>query len=120
MFCTSFFWRSIVKDYLNKTGVKYLTQRDTLKCVNPDTGYVMPYDFEIPEKKILIEVQGEQHRKFIEWFHVDESGFEYQKQKDNHKKQFAQEQGYRVIELWYSDFESGQYKAIIKNALRIK
>lgn len=107
----------IVRDYLNKLGIAYRTQRDTLKCVNPDTGYIMPYDFEIPSLKIVVEVQGEQHRMFIERFHVDMEGFKYQQQRDAYKKKFAEECGYRVVEIWYSDFKTGRYKAVLNEAL---
>lgn len=110
---------AIIKKYLSSLDLKYLTQRKTLKCVNPDTGYVMPYDFEIPDKKIIIEVQGEQHRTFIERFHIDMEGFKYQQQKDAYKKEFAEEQGYQVIEIWYSDFENENYKKIISKALSL-
>ena len=108
---------SVVQSYLRELGVQYLTQRATLKCVNPETGHVMPYDFELPQSKIIIEVQGEQHRSFIERFHADMDGFEYQKWKDAHKKQFALQSGYTFIEIWYPEIESGRYKKIISDAL---
>lgn len=108
---------SIVQCYLNELGIQYLTQRATLKCTNPETGHVMPYDFELPQDKIIIEVQGEQHRSFIERFHADMDGFEYQKWKDAHKKQFALQAGYIFLEIWYSDIESGRYKNIISAAI---
>ena len=108
---------SVVQSYLTELGVRYLTQRATLKCINPETGYVMPYDFELPQNKIIIEVQGEQHRSFIERFHADMDGFEYQKWKDAHKKQFALQAGYTFIEIWYPDIETGRYKKIISSAI---
>ena len=108
---------SVVQSYLTELGVNYLTQRATLKCINPETGHVMPYDFELPQSKIIIEVQGEQHRSFIERFHADIEGFEYQKWKDAHKKRFALQAGYTFIELWYSDIESGRYQSIISAAI---
>lgn len=107
----------VVQGYLTELGVQYLTQRSTLKCINPETGYVMPYDFELPQNKIIIEVQGEQHRSFIERFHADMDGFEYQKWKDAYKKQFAMQAGYTFLEIWYSDIESGKYKKIISAAI---
>lgn len=107
----------IIKDFLKKEGIPYLTQQDTLKCINPDTGYPMPYDFEIPSHKIIIEVQGEQHRTFIPWFHGDISGFHYQQKKDAYKKKFAEERGYKVIEIWYETLETGEYKNTIKACL---
>lgn len=108
---------SVVQDYLREIGVHYLTQRATLKCINPETGHIMPYDFELPQCKIIIEVQGEQHRSFIERFHADMDGFEYQKWKDAHKKLFAIQAGYTFLEIWYSDIGSGKYKEIISTAV---
>jgi len=108
---------AIIADYLKSIGIKFLTQRDTLSCINPDTGYVMPYDFELPDYKVLIEVQGEQHRTFVERFHVDEEGFLYQKKKDLYKKEFAIKHGYKLIEIWYEDFANDSYKNVISKAL---
>lgn len=108
---------SVVQSYLKELGVQYVTQRATLTCFNPETGHVMPYDFELPQHKIIIEVQGEQHRSFIERFHADMDGFEYQKWKDAHKKKFALQSGYAFIEIWYPDIESGRYKKIISSAI---
>lgn len=103
----------IVEDYLKKHGIKYVTQRDTLKCINPDTGYLMPYDFELVGKKVLIEVQGDQHRQFIPAFHVTMEGFEYQKKKDKYKKEFALQNGYQLIEIWYEHLDENHLSDII-------
>ena len=111
---------AIVEDYLKEIGLSYKTQRQTLRCVNPDTGFVMPYDFEILGKKLLIEVQGEQHRSFVQCFHVDEAGFEYQKKKDRFKREFAEKNGYRLLELWYENFNDASYKQIINDAINVK
>ena len=78
----------------------------------------MPYDFEIPDKKLLIEVQGEQHRSFIELFHVSPEGFEYQRKKDAYKKAFAEENGHKLLELWYEDFDNSNYKQYINKAMK--
>lgn len=110
----------IVEEFLKSKALKYKTQRDTLQCINPDTGHVMPYDFELVGKKILIEVQGEQHRSFIPRFHVTEEGFEYQKEKDAYKKKFAEAQGYKLIEIWYDEFENDAYKHKILEVLGIE
>ena len=93
----------IVEQFLKKNGISYKTQRDTLRCVNPETGFVMPYDFELTGKKVLIEVQGEQHRKFIPRFHVTKEAFDYQVKKDRYKKAFAIQKGYTLVEIWYED-----------------
>jgi very-short-patch-repair endonuclease len=108
---------AVVASYLKSQDIRFLTQRHTLECINPDTGHVMPYDFEITDKKILIEVQGEQHRTFIERFHVDQEGFEYQLKKDVYKKEFAIRNGYKLVEIWYEDIENGKFKDIINAAI---
>ncbi len=109
---------AVVNDFLNKEGITFKTQFDTLKCINPLTKHVMPYDFEIPKYKLIIEVQGEQHRKFIECFHGTEEGFEYQQQKDSIKKSFAIDQGYKFMELWYDDIQTGKYKKLILDCIK--
>lgn len=108
---------AIVEAYL-KSMYKIKTQRDTLPCVNPLTNHIMPYDIEIPSKKLIIEIQGEQHLKFIPYFHITEAGFTYQKYKDEIKREYAESCGYRVIYLFYEDIESGEYKKILSDYLR--
>ena len=62
-------------------------------------------------------MQGEQHRTFIERFHVDQEGFEYQLKKDVYKKEFAIRNGYKLVEIWYEDIENGKFKDIINAAI---
>lgn len=103
----------IVEQFLKKNGIAYKTQRDTLRCINPETGFVMPYDFELTGKKVLIEVQGEQHRKYISRFHVTREAFDYQIKKDEYKKAFAESKGYRLIEVWYEDLTEKRLNELI-------
>lgn len=106
-----------VQAYLKSQNILHVTQHATFRCINPSTGRPLPYDFELCSHKVILEIQGEQHRKFIPWFHVDEAGFEYQQQKDAYKKQFAIDHGYKVLEIWYEDIQSGRYKRLIQEAL---
>lgn len=110
---------AIIEEYLKEVGVDFKVQYDTMKCINPKTLKVMPYDFEITEKKIIIEVQGEQHNSYITYFHGSVENFDYQMWKDSYKRNFAENQGYKVIEIWYSDLETGKYKFIINKAIGI-
>lgn len=109
----------IVEEFLKNEGLDYKTQRNTLRCKNPDTGHVMPYDFELTGKMVLIEVQGEQHRSFIPRFHVTQEGYEYQRKKDTYKRRFAEQKGYRLIEIWYDEIENDSFKQKIRDALII-
>lgn len=107
----------LVKKYLQDKGVDFLTQFKTLKCVNPKTNNILPYDFELPTKKIIIEVQGDQHIKYTSYFHRDIDAFEYQKYKDSIKKDFALKNGYTYIEIFYKDINNGNYKKILNKYL---
>lgn len=99
----------IVESYLKKFA-KFKTQFDTLKCFNPITKRQLPYDFEISNSKILIEVQGQQHLKFIEYFHGTIENFHYQLRKDAYKKAFAEKHGYKLIYIYYDEINDGRYK----------
>lgn len=108
---------TLVKEWLEKHNIAFCTQYDTLKCINPDTGHQLPYDFQVTNHKLIIEVQGLQHDIFIPWFHVDEEGFEYQKHKDVYKRQFAEKSGYTVLEIHQKDIDSGKYKDMLSKIL---
>lgn len=108
---------SAVEDFLKNNKIKYKTQYKTLKCVNPKTKHPMPYDFELVDYKIIIEVQGDQHTEFIEYFHGTKENYEYQVWKDCYKKNFALSKGYRYIEIFYEDIKSGKYKDMLKEII---
>ncbi len=107
---------AIVEKYLN-SFFEIKTQRDTLPCRNPLTKHIMPYDIEIPSKKIIIEIQGEQHLNFIPYFHITEENFRYQKYKDRIKKEYAESCGYKMIYLFYDDIKSGKFKDLLADYL---
>lgn len=109
---------AVVDQYLRELKVKYYRENKTIKCINPETGASLPYDFEMRDKKIIIEVNGNQHYKFSKGFHRNEEGFEYQKQKDDFKRVHALLLGYTVIDLTYDDIQTDRYKTIISDALK--
>ena len=103
----------IVENFLKDLEIVYKTQYKTLKCVNPITQKVMPYDFELPKHRIIIEVQGNQHLQFEPYFHGSVENFEYQIWKDRYKKEYAEQHGYAVVYVDYEDLETDRYKTII-------
>lgn len=50
----------------------------------------LSFDFFIPEVDLLIECQGEQHRKFVKFFHSTPQGFMDQKRRDKRKRDWAE------------------------------
>lgn len=109
----------LVQKYLKEHHVFHKTQFDTIKCVNPITKHQLPYDFELPQHKIIIEVQGSQHVEHIQHFHSTQEAFEYQQYKDRVKKEFATKAGYTYIEIFYKDIKNGKYKEIINNTINL-
>lgn len=66
---------------------------------NPKTKMWLPYDIYIPYGEdfdlngFYIEVHGEQHYKYIKYFHKTISKFENQKERDSLKRSFAKKNG---------------------------
>lgn len=108
----------LVETFLKEQNINLCTQFNTLKCFNPITKRQLPYDIEIIGKKILIEIQGEQHLRFSEYFHGTIENFEYQKRKDDYKKRWAESKGYKVVYIYYNEFVNEDYKRKILDELK--
>lgn len=80
----------------------------------------LSYDFYLYEYNLLIEYQGEQHDKFMQVFHNSYSDFERQQEHDRRKREYAKDNGIRLLEIWYWDFDNIEEilnKEIISNKL---
>jgi len=69
-------------------------------------GGLLSYDFYLPQYNLLIEYQGEQHERYIKYFHKSIEDFEKQVEHDRRKKEYAQQNGYNFLEIWYWDFDN--------------
>lgn len=97
-------------EFLDEFGVEYKTQHDTVKCVNPLTNCVLPFDFEIDNLPLLVEINGKQHYEKVDHYHGGQAGFNYQLFKDSVKEQFAKDNGYILLKLTDKDFVGTSYK----------
>lgn len=62
------------------------------------------FDFLIKDLNVLIEVQGRQHTAFVKHFHGDKSAFLKQKNRDNFKIQYIQEnEKYCLVRFNYDE-----------------
>ena len=61
------------------------------------------FDFFIKELNVAIEVHGKQHLVFTEFFHGDRDGFIRQRKRDNLKRECAEELGFKLVEIFYTD-----------------
>ena len=62
----------------------------------------LSYDFYLPKHKILIEMDGEQHFRFVEYFHRNQKGWLKQQYRDQEKDKFARRNGYTLIRIPYN------------------
>ncbi len=95
----------------------------TFRLINPDTGCRLPYDIELPEYGLLIEVQGEQHYNLLRDDHLflhGSSSDEYLKHRqtiDRYKKEMALQNGYHFLEIPYQAEENDQFKILINQEI---
>ncbi len=66
-------------------------------------GSVLYCDFLLPSKHFMIEVQGEQHYKFNEFFHKDKWAFLKAKKRDDDKREWCELNSLQLIELPYNE-----------------
>lgn len=85
----------------------------------------MPYDNEILELKLIIEVNGEQHYKPTQFIKLNakrngvsiEEQFKERQYKDNYKKQYALSHGYSFLEIPYTSIDNDEYKKMIDDKI---
>lgn len=63
------------------------------------------FDFYIPEMKLLIEVQGQQHYSFNKFYHNDKDSFDKQKIYDKLKEEWASDNKYNLLQIKYNEVD---------------
>lgn len=112
-----------VSDYL--TDNREYSVKHEFDCsivpINPLTGRKLPFDNEVVDLKLIIEVHGKQHYEVTGFHHqqakvsntTPQEQLDYQKWKDEFKRNYALEHGYFYLEIPYTTYESKDYKRII-------
>lgn len=67
-------------------------------------GGKLSYDFYIENMNLLIEYQGEQHSNSVEYFGGEKQLLK-QKEHDERKRKYAKENNYKLVEIWYYDYD---------------
>ena len=115
-YCTT---NSVLEDrvsrYLKDNKIDYVhTYRfEDLRGVNNGQ---LSYDFYLPDYNILIECQGAQHERPIEYFGGDDR-FCIQQEHDKRKREYAEQHKINFIEIWY--YDANNIDQILNNALNI-
>lgn len=113
--CTkpSFKRESEIYNYLIRHGIKLIKTKEFSNLIGVG-GKLLSYDFYIIGTNILIEVQGKQHRMPVCFGGISKqeaiSKFKIQQEHDKRKREYAKNNGYELIEIWYDE----DYKTILK------
>lgn len=113
-----------VYQYLTDLGYKPLTEYDcNIAPINPLTGLELPYDNEVEELRLIIEVHGEQHytTKYYTFKNLKstpEEALSYQQWKDNYKKEYALNNDYNFLTIPYWTIKDESYKSIIDDKIK--
>ncbi len=113
-YCNSSKGELITSKVLSILNIDYESQKtfDDLK----DKSY-LSYDFYIPDQNILIEYQGLQHYKPVEYF-GGEKHFKLQQQHDKLKSEYAKSHSYKLITVPYTEDTFSKIKQyLIKQGL---
>lgn len=102
-----------ISNYLNKIKEPY-EMYHTYEGLYGVGGGLLNYDFYLPKRNILIEFQGLQHEKPVEYFGGQEK-FEIQQEHDKRKREYAKEHNIELLEIWYWDFDN--IKQILESRL---
>ena len=82
----------------------------------------LSYDFYLPNLNLLIEYQGIQHEKPIDFKGMGKKyaneQFKIQQIHDNFKREYAQQHNINLLEIWYYNFDD--IEVILNDKLRIK
>jgi hypothetical protein len=64
-------------------------------------GNILFLDFYLPTKKVAVETHGEQHYRYIDFFHHNFQSYLHQKQRDVNKVDWCEKNGIKIIILPY-------------------
>lgn len=115
-----------VSDYISSLFSDVRHEYDcTIIAINPETNYKLPYDNEIVDLKLIIEVNGEQHYSAKSHFHyldkdkTPEKSFEDRQKLDALKKNFAIQNNYHFLEIpYWTDDNKETWKMLIDRKIK--
>lgn len=101
-----------IRKWLNYYNINFIPQKEFNGLIGLGGGN-LSYDFYLPVQNILIEYQGEFHDGTAK--KQTKIEFEIQKEHDKRKKEFVKQNGIKLLEIWYWEFNS--VKEIINNII---
>ena len=93
-----------ISTYLLSNSINFEKQKKFSDLLGVGGGN-LSYDFYLPQYNLLIEYQGEQHFKPYKIFGGEEQ-FAIQQEHDRRKREYAKDNGYRLLEISYKDYNN--------------
>lgn len=98
-FCSQYTGEVLISDFLTREGINFESQVTFDGLVDKRS---LSYDFYLPDFNLLIEYNGEQHYRPIEFF-GGEDYFKVQVYHDELKSAYAKDNGYRLLSIRYTN-----------------
>ena len=89
-------YEAAMAQLLKRLGIPFVHQYRNMGCRDKQC---LPFDFYLPVQDVLVEVDGDQHRKFIPHIHRTYEKFLLQQKHDKIKDNFCKEQGIPLIRI---------------------
>lgn len=105
-----------IESLLKKKQVRYVKEKTFPALRNGK----LRFDFYLPETQTLIEVDGEQHFKFTDYFYNSKKEFNHAKQNDYYKNSFALSHNYKLYRIPFWELPNIQhYSDIFQTKFRV-
>ena len=96
--CKESHGEKFIRNYLDKHDIKFIPQK---RFHNLKDKTYLSYDFYLPDYSVLIEYQGQQHYQTNGYF-GGKKRFKKQQLHDKLKREYAKNNGYKLLELKYT------------------
>lgn len=107
-----------ISNYLDENQITYIPQKIYDDLYGTGGGH-LSYDFYLPDFNLLIEYQGELHDRPVDMHGLGEKeakiSFQKQQEHDRRKKEYALNNHYNFLEIWYYDYDKIEH--ILANIL---
>lgn len=94
-----------ISKVLINLAINYEPQKTFDKLLGLRNG-LLSYDFYLSEYNLLIEYQGIQHEKYVKGIHKNKNKFKQQLEHDRRKREYAENNNIKLLEIWYWDFDN--------------
>lgn len=107
--CSYFKGETKIGNYLLYNNIDYILHKTFKGLIGINNGK-LSYDFYLPQFNLLIEYQGQQHKEPVDFNgkgkKCAQKDFERQQEHDRRKREYAKQNNYNLLEIWYWDFDN--------------